>query len=285
MKKIFYAVTLLSCIIFPSSAQINRETEVAGIKEKAIKGDPYFQGLFSGICRRGEHGAKPNYAEALKWAELSALRNNPLGLYNLAALYEEGLGIKKDPAEAERLYKTAVEGLTELARNGDTAAQYSLGYMYIKEKGVNKDELEGYYWTRRSAEAGNASAQYIMGYLYFNGNSVIKKDLTKSFSWIHKAALNGDPRGQCLLGVMFYNAFGTDKDFVKAAEWLGKSSEQKDSSALYLLGLMYEDGKGVPKDKEKASALFKRSAEQGYAPAKEKLSKLKAHEKTAGNNK
>lgn len=285
MKNIFNAVILSSCIAFSAFAEASPDSEIISLREKAEKGDPYSQGMLSGICRRGEHSLAPDYAEALKWAELSAVRNHPMGLYNLAALYEEGLAVKKDPVEAERLYGAALDGLMELAKNGDASAQYSLGYMYIKAKGVHKDELEGYYWTRRSAESGNVPAQYIMGYIYFNGNSVIKKDLTKSFFWVHKAAQNGDPRGQCLLGVMFYNGFGTDRDFVKAAEWLAKAAGQSDSSALYLLGLMYEDGKGVPKDVEKAAGLFKRSSAQGYEPAKEKLSRLKAHEKTAGNNK
>jgi len=52
-------------------------------------------------------------------------------------------------------YKTAHRLWLPLAEQGDAKAQYNLGLMYEKGKGISKDFVEAYKWFSISGETGN----------------------------------------------------------------------------------------------------------------------------------
>ena len=52
------------------------------------------------------------------------------------------------------------------AEQGDASAQYNLGVMYAKGRGVLKDEAEAVRWYRLAAEQGDAYAQNNLGVMY-----------------------------------------------------------------------------------------------------------------------
>ncbi len=150
------------------------------IKNKAEKGDAYCQGILSGLYRRGERGLAKDYKETLKWATHSALQNNPVGIYNMAALYDLGLGVRKNKKEAQELYAQAFPGILKLAHGGDARAQYDFAYMHLKGKGTKADESSAFEWMQKSAQQGCADAQFSMGAFYLKGTGV-KKDEKKAF--------------------------------------------------------------------------------------------------------
>ena len=59
----------------------------------------------------------------------------------------------------ERNEAKAVELLTLAADKGDANAQLNLGIMYAKGRGVDKDEVKAFQLWERAAEQGHASAQ------------------------------------------------------------------------------------------------------------------------------
>ena len=71
-------------------------------------------------------------------------------------------------------YATALLEWTPLAEQGNADAQFELGSMYDRGKGVPKDYKEAVKWYRLAAEQGKAPAQYNMGVLYDNGEGVPK---------------------------------------------------------------------------------------------------------------
>ena len=79
--------------------------------------------------------------------------------YNLALMYEDGLGVPQD-------YKEAVKWYCLSAEQGDADAQFNLGQMYRKGEGVPQDYKEAVKWYRLSAEQGIAQAQYNLGVMY-----------------------------------------------------------------------------------------------------------------------
>ena len=70
--------------------------------------------------------------------------------------------------KGERLPKD-IPSLKALAEKGDAKAQASLGWMYEKGRGVEKDFKEAVKWYRKSAEQGNAYGQSKLGLMYKNG--------------------------------------------------------------------------------------------------------------------
>jgi len=63
-------------------------------------------------------------------------------------------------------FATALREWEPLAEQGDASAQFSLGAMYEKGKGVPQDYKTAVKWYRLAAEQGYASAQSILGWMY-----------------------------------------------------------------------------------------------------------------------
>ena len=79
--------------------------------------------------------------------------------YHLGWIYENGIGLKKNIVEAERLYKLS-------ASQGNVKAQANLGLMYLKGEGIKRDLREAVRWIKRSAESGYPKSQYALGLIY-----------------------------------------------------------------------------------------------------------------------
>ena len=163
-------------------------------------------------------------------------------------------------------YDLAFPTLKEYAERGDPDAQWCVGCMYEKGKGVEQDYVKAFEWYTKSAEQGNNDAQWYLGYMYYFGKGV-EQDYVKAFEWYTKAAEQGDSGAQWSLGDMYEYGKGVEQDYVKAVEWYTKAAEQGDSGAQWCLGTLYEDGKGVEQDYAKAVEWYTKSAEQGNSTA------------------
>ena len=74
----------------------------------------------------------------------------------------------------------------QAAEQGYTDAQFNLGNMYAKGRGVKQDDVEAVKWYRQAAEQGDAPAQFILGFSYLLGKGVqLNKSLAKE--WFGKA--------------------------------------------------------------------------------------------------
>tara|TARA_Y100001936_G_scaffold150946_1_gene147199 strand:- start:3023 stop:3976 length:954 start_codon:yes stop_codon:yes gene_type:complete len=139
-------------------------------------------------------------------------------------------------------YKTSLKLMLPLAKKGFSKAQYNLGVMYDKGKGVDKNIKKAKKWFQFAAEKGHDKAQYNLGLIYGKGK-------------------------------------GIEKDYSKAFKWLSLAADQGNGKAQTNLGWMYEMGKGVPKDFKKAAYWYQLASDQGLAKAKEKLNLLLNHDK------
>jgi hypothetical protein len=91
------------------------------------------------------------YATALKlWLPL-AEQGNAVAQFNVAVLYEKGLGTASDVVEAARWYLNAAE-------QGDPDAQYSAGVLYETGTGVVQNVEEARKWYARVLANGRAGA-------------------------------------------------------------------------------------------------------------------------------
>ena len=71
------------------------------------------------------------------------------------------------------------------ALTGDAHAEATLGAMYLKGLGVQKDYAEGLAWERKSADQGNAIGENDLGEIYLNGWGV-SKDYAMARTWFQK---------------------------------------------------------------------------------------------------
>src|SRR5205823_636512 len=72
-------------------------------------------------------------------------------------------------AYAREDYLDAAPKLTSLARAGDPEAQYRLGLLYGRGKGVLGNLGDAIVWYRRAAEQGHAEAQHQLSLAYLHG--------------------------------------------------------------------------------------------------------------------
>ena len=130
------------------------------------------------------------------------------------------------------IYKAAYEVFSELAKQGDSRAQYNLGFMYLEGLGVSKDSKEAFRWFRRAAEQKQGRAQHSLGLMYLQGDGV-RKDSKEAFKWFRRAAYQGYADAQLYLGVMYLDGEVTPKDHVLAHMWFALSAARGVESAAH----------------------------------------------------
>ncbi|MGZ9146697.1 MAG: tetratricopeptide repeat protein, partial [Nitrospira sp.] len=79
-------------------------------------------------------------------------------------------------------YATAMREWQPLAEQGDALAQYHVGLLYHKGRGVPQDDAQARKWYANAAAQGQAKAQFSLGTLYFNGEGG-PKDYQQALRW------------------------------------------------------------------------------------------------------
>lgn len=87
-------------------------------------------------------------------------------------------------------YAVALQHWGSLAAQGEPRAQYAIGLIYDKGKGVRQNKETAVNWYRKAAEGGLARAQYSMGMRYARGEGVTQ-DLREALMWFQVAEANG----------------------------------------------------------------------------------------------
>ena len=159
-------------------------------------------------------------------------------------------------------YQTTFKEMKPLAEQGDAVAQYNLGIMYDKGKGVAQNYTQAVAWYKKAAAQGFAAAQSNLGVMYDKGEGVAQ-NYTQALYWHKKAAAQGDPVAQNNLGVMYEKGKGVAQNYTQAIFWYKKAAEQGFAVAQSNLGFMYAMGKGIPQNYKIAYILFNLAASNG----------------------
>jgi len=81
-------------------------------------------------------GVEKNEKEAMGWYLKAAEQGNSNAQYNVAVLYENGRGCEVNYNEAHKWYREAV-------KQGDGLAVGNLGMLYLRAQGVKEDKVAG----------------------------------------------------------------------------------------------------------------------------------------------
>ncbi len=99
--------------------------------------------------------------------------------YRLGLMYENGRGVPKDLAEAEKWYGRAAE-------QGYSGAQYNLGFVHYSQ-----DDIAGTTeWWSRAAESGDEQAMFSLGFMFAESGRA-PHDPVQAHMWYDLAAAHG----------------------------------------------------------------------------------------------
>ena len=229
-----------------------------------------------------------NHTKAFKWFKIASENKDSNLIWvadahmGLSFCYSEGKGVKKDIAEANKLFKKSRDfrysAYHKRAEEGDAEAQYAFGKFlaqYEMALPLNEAKAEAAKWFIKSAEQGFADAQYIVGWFYMNGDGA-PKDETEAFKWFCKAAEQGHAESQLKLGHCYANGEGVPEDETEAFKWYRKAAQQGLADAQNILGDSYRTGEGLPKDEAEAIKWYRMGADQGDAGSQFDLGKCYA---------
>ncbi len=243
------------------------------LRTSARNQDARAQALLGDTYRRGEGGTRRDYTLALEWIRASAKQKHPLGLYNLAVMYQGGLGLTKDSRKADYLFKMALPGLTDHAGKGDALAQLYLAAMYHSGQGVERDKSKAMRLYGDAAKAGFDRAQYEYANLFFFGNG-LPKNYDTARTWYRSAADNRYAPAAYRLGLMYYHGKGADLDYEEAARWFRIGAEKQHVLSQHSLGMVYYEGKGAKKNLIQAEQWLRLAADAGHVHSQYMVGKL-----------
>ncbi len=106
-----------------------------------------------------------NYHAAIKIWRKAADQGNAPAQHNLGVMYDTGLGVAQDYAQAAQWFRKAAD-------QGFAQAQYNLGIMYYNGQGVAQVYAQAAQWYRKAADQGDARAQTNLGVMYDTGLGV-----------------------------------------------------------------------------------------------------------------
>jgi uncharacterized protein len=122
-------------------------------------------------------------------------------------------------------YATALHLISALAGQGDADAQFNLGLLYNKGKGVTQNYVEALKWYGLAADQAHPGAQLNLGVMYKNGKGV-PQDYAEAVKWYRLAADQGIAEAQYNMGIMYKNGQGVPKDYVQAHMWFNLAASQ-----------------------------------------------------------
>ena len=94
-----------------------------------------------------------------------------------------------------------LQGMRNLAEQGDPAAQFSVGARYATGEDVPQDYAEAVRWFSLAAEQGHVTSQATLGAYYWAGRGV-PQDMVKAYFWSVLAQAGGDEASKYRVAVL-----------------------------------------------------------------------------------
>lgn len=190
--------------------------------------------------------------------------------FMLARIYERGIGVAKDAAQARRWYERSADF-------GFVPALDILGQGWLAGYAGERNAVKAQAAFRQAAEAGYAPAQYDLGKLYYNGDDGVPKDLPLAAAYFGAAAKAGHPGAMFAAGRMLDLGQGVPADQNKAAVYYKQAALKGNRDARYALATYFYEGGVVPKNLGTARQLFEAAAKQGQPDAMFNLGAMEAN--------
>ncbi len=183
--------------------------------------------------------------------------------FNFGVVLLEGLGVTKDPVEANLWLRKAAE-------KNYVDAQYKLAYNYTLGTGTEQDLAQAFHWFERAAENDDIEAQFIVIGMLMKGQGV-KTNMSRALEWAHQLAVRENPADIQLstkitsarlnIAQLYLTGDGSvPQDSFEAYKWLLITNENKtDFSGSYQQEII-EDIHNLEDELEEAEQIRAREA-------------------------
>ena len=233
------------------------------MKSAALQGLPLAQRNLGSIHFRGTKFLKPYPAEAREWLQSAVDSGREDAEFELATMYDRGLGGDVDGARAAALYEQA-------ASRGNRIAQVRLARLYLWGVGVPRDPERGWSILVRMLNQTGGEAERVMALCYLAGQYVAE-DRERGYEYLLAAADAGSRSAEKHLLTMYsmysllFNSPGFDlpgpHGVAEAIAWMESRANEGSWLAAENLSHIYEEGRGVPADRAVAAKWKARSRE------------------------
>ncbi len=202
--------------------------------------------------------------QAFRWFSKSADLGDSLGLYYLAAMYENGFGTNVDKqkawdlylASADQKFSPAYRKIAQLIEEGEAPASFTGRELEYYIKAAERNDIDAIHDVIR----------------FLENDPDRQKEL---FSWCQRGAQLNNGKCICKLGKLYFYGMGTEMDEFKAMNCFRKAETMEIPEAYYFLGLAYYEAKGVVSPNiQKAEEYFRKAAETGYSDAIKAIAEL-----------
>jgi hypothetical protein len=191
-----------------------------------------------GYMYQNAQGCQKDEAKTLELYTKAAEAMQPYALFNLAILYENGIGgVMHDQFKAHELHLAAAEREVP-------PAQYEVALMLERGLGCVQNYSEAAFWYEEAAKRGHIEAFNNLGVLYKDGLGVPKDD-ARCFICFSKAAEGGLAQGYYNLGLLYDQGISCDQDNDKALDLCRKAAYAGHEKAKEIIKGLQENGKIV----------------------------------------
>ncbi len=137
--------------------------------------------------------------------------------FNLALMYEQGMGVPKDEKEAVVWYRKSAE-------LGNSNAQFNLGVLYENGRGTAVDFAQANQWYRKAAVQGDPLAMGNLGMLYVRGDGVPANKIAGVALLLRSATLDSSTENHAKQNIS--STKGLSVKMVTAAQTLSSEMEK-----------------------------------------------------------
>ena len=242
-------------------------------RKAADEGHLESQHRLAEILGHGHGRVEQDYIQSVKWYRKAAEQGHYWSQRMVGDVYSphiaDDYGVGKDLAEATKWYCRAAEQSRFEPGWGAGNLRYNLGRIY-EEDGALQDYAEAARWYREAVEQGHYEAQYRLGLLYHRGRGV-ERDLAEAANWYRKALERGPYEYQqgripYYLG-QIYEEDGALQDYAEAVRWYRKAADLGSLDPQNLLGCFYFRGRGISRDHTNAVKWYREAAERRLFPS------------------
>jgi uncharacterized protein len=99
---------------------------------------------------------------------------------------------------------------------------YNLGKLYLKGRGVARNDAKAREWYQKAVEGGSAEGMVRLGWLYSGS-----RDYAQALQWYQKAAEVGDPDAAVSAGRLYEKGPAMVRDYAQARRWYQKAAARR----------------------------------------------------------